>query len=260
MAPMPSKKQAAKQKRKQRQDQLHEAKPGEAELPWAARRGDLKAITRLIDASTDVNELTTGSPPDNYRQSGAVVNRFDAKAASQFGGVNLAELAQPPIRTTALCMAVAHKQEDAVKLLLERGADPNIADSNGFSPLMDACARMLHKIILMLFDPGASPTPACQLLSLGCVSNALALCRREPHPDAPRAPRLHRQGGLVRHDRWPAWLLRCSRRPCAVNHAGRHSTTPVPRASPTSPTRSSCRAARQTSGTRAGSRHATARG
>ena len=198
MAVMPSKKQAAKQKRKQREEQLHEAKPGEAELPWAARCGDLKAIARLLDAGTDVNELTTGSPPDNYRQSGAVVGRFDAKAASQFGGVNLAELALPPIRTTALCMAVAHKQEDAVKLLLSRGADPNIADSNGFSPLMDACARMLHRIILMLFDPGESPTPACQrLFSLGCVSNALTLCRREPHPDAPRAPRLHRQGGLV---------------------------------------------------------------
>ena len=43
-----------------------------------------------------------------------------------------------PIRCTALIQAVAHKQEGAVRLLLERGADVNLANSTGWTPLMVA--------------------------------------------------------------------------------------------------------------------------
>eukprot|EP01047_Picozoa_sp_COSAG01_P087258 COSAG01_NODE_19999_length_977_cov_0.662870_1_plen_81_part_10 len=44
-------------------------------------------------------------------------------------------------RTTALILAVSYNQHGAVELLLEHGAKPNLADSRGFTPLMEAAAR-----------------------------------------------------------------------------------------------------------------------
>jgi hypothetical protein len=44
------------------------------------------------------------------------------------------------ILTTALIEAVGYGQHAAVDLLLEHGAGPNIADSDGFTPLMQAAS------------------------------------------------------------------------------------------------------------------------
>ena len=60
---------------------------------------------------------------------------------------------------TALQLAIdlQHDQENAVKLLLEKGANVNVTDSIGFSALKTACERggLSHGIVKILIEAGA---------------------------------------------------------------------------------------------------------
>eukprot|EP01045_Picozoa_sp_COSAG04_P044513 COSAG04_NODE_15141_length_542_cov_0.896163_1_plen_108_part_01 len=79
----------------------------------AARLGDCGAMGKMIDGGMDVNTLMDTGKTDRRGQ---------------------------PFRTTALYVAVADRQGAAVQLLLDRGADPNLAASDGVTPLMAAAA------------------------------------------------------------------------------------------------------------------------
>ena len=59
------------------------------------------------------------------------------------------------IRMTALHGAVAHHQEAAARLLLELGANPNLADSDGCPPLVSAAGVGALSILRMLLDAKA---------------------------------------------------------------------------------------------------------
>ena len=102
-----SSKKAAKKLKKKHKKRMEELTP--IALFDAARGGDCGAIQRLIDGGMDVNALveSRATHPDTGQ----------------------------PVRTTALYHALAHNQQAAVRLLLERGADPNLGDSTGLTPL-----------------------------------------------------------------------------------------------------------------------------
>jgi ankyrin repeat protein len=87
-------------------------------LRLAAETGDLKRLQQALDQPTDVN------------------SRDDAGR-------------------TALLLAILHGQTKAVKVLLAHGANPNIADVDGVSPLSAATAANQSAIIRMLKDAGA---------------------------------------------------------------------------------------------------------
>ncbi len=68
---------------------------------------------------------------------------------------NVPDLNQPD-RTggTALLWAVARRKPELVQLLLDRGADPNLGDSDGTTPLALAQQKKLDKIIDLLHAVG----------------------------------------------------------------------------------------------------------
>lgn len=67
--------------------------------------------------------------------------------------------------TTALCFAMANSNLKMVRALLERGADPNLADADGSRPLHDAAtwvdvADEASAIVAVLLEYGADPNAA----------------------------------------------------------------------------------------------------
>ncbi|KAL8178552.1 UNVERIFIED_CONTAM: KN motif and ankyrin repeat domain-containing protein 4 [Gekko kuhli] len=58
---------------------------------------------------------------------------------------------------TALILGVSHDREDMVKALLSCGADVNLQDDSGLSPLMVACQYGNIEIVkLLLFHPSCN--------------------------------------------------------------------------------------------------------
>jgi ankyrin repeat protein len=82
-------------------------------LAVAAQEGDVAAMGRLLDGGADPNALAQVKVDDPTRPG-------------------------QKLRSTALLLALKAKQEAAAQLLLERGADPSLANSMGMTPLMHA--------------------------------------------------------------------------------------------------------------------------
>ena len=92
---------------------------GDTALMFAARVGDLASATLLIDAGANVND------------------------ADAFG-------------MSALAMAAYNNRPDVAALLLERGADPNLASSE-ITPLHTAILHRDEKLVAALLARGANP-------------------------------------------------------------------------------------------------------
>jgi ankyrin repeat protein len=122
---------------------LHETAPsseGVKALRDAAGRGDLQQLKALLDAHSELINETGGA------------------------GVR-----------TALHEAVGGRHEAAVKLLLERGADPNIrCEGDNAMPLHFACEKQDFPIIRLLIEHGADPIGENDYHELGVIGWACA--------------------------------------------------------------------------------------
>jgi hypothetical protein len=97
------------------------------QLVMAAGKGDGAAVARLLAAGADPNALVPGQMP-----SGEV------------------------FQTTALHAAAVHGRPEAVRLLLDAGADPSLANGDGATPLIQAAGTGHPEVVRLLLARGAA--------------------------------------------------------------------------------------------------------
>jgi ankyrin repeat protein len=161
---------------------------GESALIWAAVENHGAAIATLVQVGAEVNQRSNELkfPRRDYGdgKSGRFTvlprggwtplmyaARQDAKDAIRALVAARANLnAVDPDGTTALTLAIINAHYDTAALLLEHGADPNVADARGMTPLYASVE--MHTLDETPGRP--APKPADALDSLGMVERLLA--------------------------------------------------------------------------------------
>lgn len=166
--------------------------PSDAPLILAARSGSLETIGRLLDAGADVN------------QAAPTGDGWDA---------------------TPLQHAILARQAGAVRLLLERGADPNRAAGPGSpAPLILAAGDTDPTFVNVLLAHGANPdvedangaTPLSRAVSAGPINGPDRPMFGGCRTDTVRALLAHNPAPRLAHDAagnraiWWARIQRCA--------------------------------------------------
>ena len=103
----------------------------------AARAGDVASIRALLAHGTDPNQ-PAGNNGWTPLLHAVHKHQIASVGALLDGGADINRMS--PDRTTPLMMAAGYGYTDIVELLLERGADPRIADGGGFHAIDLAAA------------------------------------------------------------------------------------------------------------------------
>jgi uncharacterized protein len=130
---------------------------GETALTYAilnAEPNTVKAVAEKADINMQDN---FGQAPLHLALSKQKEEIFEYLLDEKNADVNVPGAKERLKNQTALYLAVTRGREDLVQKLLDKGADPNIADAEGAVPLAEACigTRLNQNIIKMLIDKGA---------------------------------------------------------------------------------------------------------
>lgn len=116
---------------------------GQTALMWAAALGHHEAVNVLVAHGADLDQhsafINIATVDANHFQGGFVYSRL------------------PRGRMTALHFAVRQGQYDSVKTLIELGADIDILEDDGVTPLLMATVNGHMDIAGLLLDSGADP-------------------------------------------------------------------------------------------------------
>lgn len=136
-------------------DVLLSARP-ELDVFDAAAVGDVGRLTEILDAQPDaVNAYS----PDGFFPLGyaAYFGHPEAVRLLLTREADVGTVARNPMQVQALHSAVAGRNAEAVRLLLEAGADPNAEQHGGWTPLMAAEEHGDQPVIELLIAHGADP-------------------------------------------------------------------------------------------------------
>lgn len=144
---------------------VHEAKGGQTALMWAASNSQSAVVQELVQHGADVNARSK----NGFTALMFAAQQGDAASARVLlaAKANANEVLKKS-GATPLIIASSIGHPEVVELLLDNGADPNVRDANGFTPLhhtvrdsdygLDAAAKAASVIIVKaLLAHGADP-------------------------------------------------------------------------------------------------------
>ena len=127
---------------------------GRTALISAAARGDVLVAQVLIDGGADINVRDEKGYTALLH---AIEARYEDVEYILWNHPNLDPRARGLNGVTALSSYVWRERTDAVKKLLDRGADVNAQDNDGDAPLHGAAQNGNVEILDILLDKGANP-------------------------------------------------------------------------------------------------------
>lgn len=124
----------------------------EDELLGAALEGDLERVQQLLDSGSDPNV----SDEEGWTALMWAAQNNDTAIAEALieAGADL-DIAEVIYEETALTVALYNDSKETVALLLEQGANANLQDSNGWTPLMTAASNGFIEAAQLLLNAGA---------------------------------------------------------------------------------------------------------
>jgi uncharacterized protein len=123
----------------------------------AAAFGDVDRLTELL---SDEPSLVTSYSGDGFTalHFAAFFGRFEAAALLIGRGAEVDAFGRGWMTGTAMHSAVSRLQSDVVRILLEAGANPNVRQSAGWTPLHAAAMNGDLTSVELLLASGADPT------------------------------------------------------------------------------------------------------
>jgi uncharacterized protein len=150
---------------------------GDIDIFEAAALGRVARIRQLLH---DDPSLASAFAPDGFPPVGlaAFFGQLDAVTTLIAAGADVHAPAKNALKVQAIHAAVASKNLDIVRAVLEAGADPNAAQQQGFRPLHEAGSSGNRELAELLMTYGADPA-----LKNDDGKSTIAIAREKGHAD-----------------------------------------------------------------------------
>jgi uncharacterized protein len=150
---------------------------GAIDIFEAAALGRVERIKQLL---RDDPSLVSAYSPDGFPPVGlaAFFGHPDAVHTLIAAGADIHAAAKNPLKVQAIHAAVASKNLDIVRAVLDAGADPNAAQQQGFRPIHEAGSSGSRELAELLMKYGADPS-----VKNDEGKTAIALAREKGHAD-----------------------------------------------------------------------------
>jgi uncharacterized protein len=138
----------------------------ELDLPEAAATGDVARLRELLgsDHAAAAKERANSRSADGWPLLHLAAAFADRETVLTLlnAGADVRQVSETPMRNEALHALLAlSKDADVTRLLIERGADVNAAQTAGYRPLHQAAVAGREDLVRMLLDAGADKTAHC---------------------------------------------------------------------------------------------------